>query len=79
MSVVEIESELKKMTNSERLVVIEIAAKLIRNESAENRRPTLTEKRERLKKSAEIMLGEYSENKNLTEMTSLDGEDFLDA
>lgn len=79
MSVVEIESELKKMTNSERLVVIEIAAKLIRDESGENRRLTLTEKRERLKKSAEIMFAEYSENKNLTEMTILDGEDFLDA
>jgi ABC-type uncharacterized transport system auxiliary subunit len=79
MSVVEIESELKKMTNSERLVVIEIAAKLIRDESGEIRRLTLTEKRARLKKSAEIMLAEYSENENLTEITVLDSEDFLDA
>lgn len=79
MSVVEIESELKKMTNSERLVVIEIAAKLIRDETGINRRLKLTEKREKLKKSAEIMLTEYLENKNLTEMTVLDSEDFLDA
>ena len=32
MSVIEIESELKKMTNSERFFVIEIATKLIRGE-----------------------------------------------
>ncbi len=71
MSVVEIENELKKMTNEERLFVIEIATKLVRRE--------FSIKKERLKRSAEIMLSEYRSDKELTAMTALDGEDFLDA
>ncbi len=71
MSVVEIESELKKMTNEERLFVIEIATKLVRRE--------FSTKKEKLKQSAEIMLSEYANDKELTAMTVFDGEDFLDA
>jgi hypothetical protein len=71
MSVAEIESELKKMTNEERLFVIELATKLVRRE--------FSTKKERLKRSAEIMLPEYANDKELTAMTAFDGEDFLDA
>lgn len=71
MSVIEIESELKKMTNEERLVVIEIATKLVRRE--------FSTKKKRLKQSAEIMLSEYANDKEVTAMTAFDGEDFLDA
>lgn len=71
MSVVEIENELKKMTNAERLFVIEIATKLVRCE--------FSTKKEKLKRSTEIMLSEYGSDKELTVMTVFDGEDFLDA
>ena len=71
MSVIEIESELKKMTNEERLFVIEFATKLVRRE--------FSTKKKRLKRSAKIMLSEYANDKELTAMTALDGEDFLDA
>ena len=71
MSVAEIETELKKMTDDERLFVIEIATKLVRRKSST--------KKERLKRSAEIMLSEYGDDKHLTDLTTLDGEDFFDA
>jgi len=79
MSVIEIESELQKMTNPERLFVIEIATKLIRGEMNGKRRLSLEEKRAKLNKSAEIMLTEYKNDKDLTSLTVLDGEEFLDA
>jgi hypothetical protein len=79
MSVIEIESELQKMTNAERLFVIEIATRLIRGEMNGKRPLPLEEKRAKLKKSAEIMLSEYKNDKDLTALTVLDGEDFLDA
>lgn len=77
MSVVEIKNELEKMTNAERRIVIEIATKLIHAE--QKRRLSLDEKRARLKKSAEIMLSEYKNDRELTVLTTLDSEDFLDA
>ena len=70
MSVLEIETELKKMTNSERLFVIEIATKLFHR--------AVSEKRRKLRKSGEIMLSEYLTDKELTTLTDLDGEGFLD-
>jgi hypothetical protein len=79
MSVLEIEHELEKMTNPERLVVIEIAVKLINQESNDKRRLSLAEKRAKLKKSAELMISEYTNNKDLTALTVLDGEEFIDA
>jgi hypothetical protein len=78
MSVVEIEHELEKMTNTERRIVIEIATKLISGETSK-RRLSLEEKRAKLKESAEMMLSEYTNNKDLTALSSLDSEDFIDA
>lgn len=78
MSLTDIENELEKMTNSERQVVIEIALKLISGEQVK-RSLSLGEKRAKLKESAEMMLSEYSNNKDLTALTVLDSEDFLDA
>lgn len=75
MSVVEIEQELEKMTNAERRIVIEIATKLIYGK----RRLSLEEKRAKLKESAEMMFSEYTNDKDLTALTVLDGEDFVDA
>ena len=79
MSIAEIQTELKKMSNSERLFVIEIATKLVRGTISEKPNLSLEEKRKRLKSSAETMLSEYQTNKELTAMTALDGEVFLDA
>jgi hypothetical protein len=79
MSVIEIEHELEKMTNSERLIVIEIAVKLINQNTNAKRRFSLAEKRAKLKKSAELMISEYTNNKDLTALTVLDGEEFIDA
>lgn len=62
MSVVEIENELEKMTNSERRIVIEIATKLIYGK----RRLSLEEKRAKLRESAEMMVSEYTNDKDLT-------------
>lgn len=78
MNTVEIESELKKMSNSEQLIVIEIATKLVRATFSEKPKLSLEEKRKRLKSSAEAMLSEYSNNKGLTELSILDSEDFVD-
>lgn len=63
------------MTNSERRLVIEIATELIYGK----RYLSLKEKRAKLKDSAEMMLSEYLNNKDLTALTILDGEDFTDA
>ena len=75
MDVIKIETELEKMTNAERRVVIEIATKLIYGK----RRLSLEEKRAKLRQSAEMMVSEYSNNKDLTALIVLDSEDFLDA
>jgi hypothetical protein len=78
MSIAEIQTELKKMTNSERLFVIEIATKLVRGTIGEQPKLSLEEKRKKLKSSAESMLSEYVNNKDLTEFNVLDSEVFLD-
>ncbi len=79
MSVTEIENELTRMTNQERFFVIEIATKLIRREMGGKSKLSLEEKRAKLRTSAEIMLSEYQNDKELIVMTTLDGEEFLDA
>ena len=79
MGVATIENELGKMTNAERRVVIKIANKLIHGETNGKRKLSLDEKRARLKRSTEVMLVEYAENKKLTELSDLDAEGFLDA
>lgn len=78
MSAIEIENELAKMTNQERFFVIEIATKLIRREMGSRPKLSLEEKRAKLRKSGEIMLSEYLTDKELTTLTDLDGEGFLD-
>ena len=79
MSVLEIERELRQMSNAERLVVIEFATKLVRETLPDKLLLSLAEKRRKLKSSAEIMLAEYANDKKLTALTMLDGESFLDA
>lgn len=65
MSVIEIESELQKMNNKERLFVIEIATKLIGKDINGKRRLSLEDKRAKLRQSAKMMISEYTNNKDL--------------
>jgi len=74
MSIVEIENELEKMTDKERYIVIDIATKLIRGGG----RPSLSDRRAKLKTSADIMKTEYAHDPDLIDLTVLDGEDFID-
>ncbi len=73
MSVIEIESELRRMNNAERLNVIEIAAKFLKADIAEK-----SDANEILRQSAEIMREEYLSNSELTFLSELDGEVFHD-
>ena len=61
MSVIEIETELKRMNNAERLYVIEIAAKFLKADIAGK-----SDVKENLRQSAEIMREEYLNNSELT-------------
>lgn len=76
MSVVEIENELKEMSNTQRLMVIEIATSLIRKNLAGKE----SEKKLSLEEAAELLYEDYLHDEELTAVTrALDGEDFLDA
>jgi hypothetical protein len=79
MSVAEIENQLEQMSNNERLIVIEIATKLLQNNLNIEQNDPLAEMRSKLKRSAEIMESEYLNNEELTAVTrALEYEDFLD-
>jgi len=73
MSVVEIENELKQMSDTQRIAVIEIAANLIRkNLTEENPQKKLS-----LEEAAELLYEDYLYDEELTAVTrALDGEDF---
>lgn len=76
MSVLELTEELKKMSNADRLLIIETATKLVRRE-IENKGKNNGRKKLSLEESAELMREEYLNNKELTIVTdSLEGEDF---
>ena len=76
MSVVEFTDELKRMSNADRLLIIEAATKLVRNE-IENKKTG--NKKLSLEESAKLMRDEYLSNKELTIVTdSLASEDFYD-
>ncbi|MGI8639015.1 MAG: hypothetical protein ACR2MG_03585 [Pyrinomonadaceae bacterium] len=73
MSVIEIENELKQMSDSQRLVVNEIATSLIRKNLTEK----TSEKKLSLEAAAELLYEDYLHDEELTAVTrALDGEDF---
>jgi hypothetical protein len=79
MSISEITSELKKMSNAERLVVIEIATKLVRGEMEDTTKELPAKKKLSLRESAELMRDEYLSDEELTIFTSsLADEDYYD-
>ena len=77
MSVLELTKELKQMSNTERLLIIEVATKLVRNEIKDEKKSPA--KKLSLAESAELMRDEYLNNRELTIVTdSLASEDFYD-
>jgi len=69
MGTSEIISEINKLPVSQRLTVIELTIKKIKEE----------EKKQRLIASAEILYNDYMNDPDLTALTILDGEDFYEA
>jgi hypothetical protein len=71
----EIIVQLKQLTTSERLAVIEAATRLIREDLSQ---PELTEESQdkELALAAAALLADYQSDLELTAFTSLDGEDF---
>jgi hypothetical protein len=74
---IEILEELKKLTTTERLTIIEAALDLIREDLQQAEQPIAwTEKKRRLAEAAEALLPDYTTGGELTAFTALDGEDF---
>jgi len=73
----EILEELKKMTTAERLVVMETALRLIREDLQQTESPwTPIERKQQLATAAEALLPDYQVGGELTVFTVLDSEDF---
>jgi hypothetical protein len=74
----EIINQLKQLTTSERLAVIEAATRLIQEDLSQ---PQADEKaeNEQLAQAAKALLEDYQLDPELTAFTSLDGEDFRHA
>jgi len=67
--------ELNKLSNTERLTIIEASLRLIRDDI--NRVKHLrTDRKRQLSSAAEALLADYSEDGELTIFTSLDSEEF---
>lgn len=77
MTTMEIVEELKKLTTTERLAVIEAALNLIREDLQQVKEPLARrERKEQLVAAAEALLPDYTAGGELTIFTALDGEDF---
>jgi len=77
MTQTEILEELKKLTTSDRLTIIEAALHLIREDLQQVEPPLArTERQRQLAAAAEALLPDYAAGDELTIFTALDGEDF---
>ncbi len=74
----EIIAQLKQLTTSERLAVIEAATRLIREDLSQSNLNEKSEDKE-LALAAAALLADYQSDRELTAFTSLDGEDFRHA
>jgi hypothetical protein len=69
--------ELKKLTVTERLTLIETALQQIRQDlQSEDRLSARAEKKKQLAAAAEALRQDYATDEELTAFTALDGEDF---
>lgn len=77
MTHVEILEELKKLTTAERLVIMEAALRLIREDlQPASSLVSREEKKQQLVAAAEALLQDYQAGDDLTAFTALDSEDF---
>ena len=67
--------ELNKLSNTERMTIIEASLQLIRDDIHMTKH-LRTDKKRQLSRAAKALLADYSENDEMTVFTSLDGEDF---
>lgn len=75
MTQMEILEELKKLTNTERLTIIEAALHLIREDLQQVEQPLARiERRQQLAAAAEALLPDYAAGGELTIFTALDSE-----
>jgi hypothetical protein len=73
----EILEELKRLTTAERLVIMEAALRLIRQDLQQVSSPIALEtRRQQLVTAAEMLLPDYQAGDELTAFTALDSEDF---
>lgn len=78
MSVLEFVKELRRMTNPERLKIIEAATALVREDIAAETAVHRTRASERMRLAAEQAIDLYEPEGEHTEWTALDGEEVLD-
>ncbi len=78
MSAAEMVKQLKELSNPERLVVIEAASRLIREELSSQSASAREEQDRRLRAAAVRVKELYEPGGELAEWTSLDGEEVLD-
>ena len=73
----EILEELRKLTPSERLTVVETTLHMIREDLNQNNQPGgYTERQQQLASAAKALLPDYSADGEMTIFTTLDSEDF---
>ena len=77
MAQIEILEELKKLTTTERLAIVEAALHLVR-EDLQQVEPSLarTKRKSQLEAAAQALLPDYSAGGELSIFTNLDSEDF---
>jgi hypothetical protein len=68
--------ELQKLTNNERLVIIEATLDMIRKDLKKVEKTSKEERKQSLVKAANILLADYTSDDELTAFKSLDCEDF---
>lgn len=77
MTQVEILEELRKLTTRERLMIIEAALQMIREDlRLREQRPGRREREQQLAAAAKALLPDYAAGDELTIFTALDSEDF---
>lgn len=79
MTLTEILEEISKLTNAERLTIIEAASHLIREDLRLSEPPlSEAERKRRMTLAAEALLADYTSDTELTAFTALDGEEFYE-
>jgi CHASE3 domain sensor protein len=68
--------ELRKLTNNERLAIIEATLDMIRKDLKEVEKTSKDERKQKLAEAANMLLADYMSDEDLTAFKSLDCEDF---